>query len=332
MSDKPASTTPVCRCARARARDLRRARSRGPMARRHRFLRVVVEPPRDASAWRHGDQCRDGAGQGRQGKAARSRRQDRGKAARRRSGRFRRGRRARLHQSHLEAAGLGGRAAHDAARGAAYGKSAIGRSAKVNVEYVSANPTGPMHVGHCRGAVFGDALCEPAAISPATTSRANITSTTPARRSTCSRARRSCATARRSARTSARSRKGFIPATISMPVGQALAAEHGDKLKAMPESAWLPIVRAKAIAMMMDDDQGRSRRAQHQARRVLLGALADRDRQQQGHRDHRFPARQGRRLRRPPAAAEGRSRSRITRTASRRCSAPPPMATTSTVR
>jgi len=44
--------------------------------------------------------------------------------------------------------------------GASYGKSAIGHGAKVNVEYVSANPTGPMHVGHCRGAVFGDALCD----------------------------------------------------------------------------------------------------------------------------------------------------------------------------
>ena len=40
-----------------------------------------------------------------------------------------------------------------------YGRSAIGAAEKVNVEYVSANPTGPMHVGHCRGAVFGDALC-----------------------------------------------------------------------------------------------------------------------------------------------------------------------------
>src|SRR5215510_12683518 len=43
--------------------------------------------------------------------------------------------------------------------GASYGQSAVGHGAKVNVEYVSANPTGPMHVGHCRGAVFGDALC-----------------------------------------------------------------------------------------------------------------------------------------------------------------------------
>src|SRR6476661_3648756 len=42
--------------------------------------------------------------------------------------------------------------------GESYGRIAIGESKKVNVEYVSANPTGPMHVGHCRGAVFGDAL------------------------------------------------------------------------------------------------------------------------------------------------------------------------------
>ncbi|HTP91541.1 MAG TPA: arginine--tRNA ligase, partial [Xanthobacteraceae bacterium] len=42
--------------------------------------------------------------------------------------------------------------------GALYGKSDIGQGAPVNVEYVSANPTGPMHVGHCRGAVFGDSL------------------------------------------------------------------------------------------------------------------------------------------------------------------------------
>src|ERR1700742_671026 len=42
--------------------------------------------------------------------------------------------------------------------GAAYGRGAAGAAGKVNVESVSANPTGPMHVGHCRGAVFGDAL------------------------------------------------------------------------------------------------------------------------------------------------------------------------------
>ena len=42
--------------------------------------------------------------------------------------------------------------------GASYGHSGVGAGVKVNVEYVSANPTGPLHVGHTRGAVFGDAL------------------------------------------------------------------------------------------------------------------------------------------------------------------------------
>ena len=60
-------------------------------------------------------------------------------------------------------------------------------------------------------------------------------------------------------------------------------------------------------------DQGRSRRAEHQARGVLLGALAGGDRQQQGHRDHRFPARQGRHLRRQSAAAEGQAGRRLRR-------------------
>ena len=79
----------------------------------------------------------------------------------------------------------------------------------------------------------------------------------PAPRSTCSRARRSCVTARRSARTSARFPEGLYPGDYLKPVGQALAAEHGDKLLAMSrEREWLPIVRAKAIAMMMEMIKG----------------------------------------------------------------------------
>ena len=99
--------------------------------------------------------------------------------------------------------------------GAQYGVSDIGGGVPVNVEYVSANPTGPMHVGHGRGAVFGDALRQSARLRRASRSRANITSTTPAHRSTCSRARPICATARRSARTSVRFPKAFIRAITS---------------------------------------------------------------------------------------------------------------------
>ncbi len=92
-----------------------------------------------------------------------------------------------------------------------YGRSDIGKGAKANVEYVSANPTGPMHVGHCRGAVFGDALAQTFWRSWGMMSRASITSTMPARRWTCSRGPRTCAIARLLARTSVRFPKGSIP-------------------------------------------------------------------------------------------------------------------------
>ena len=72
--------------------------------------------------------------------------------------------------------------------GAQFGKRDIGAGAPINVEYVSANPTGPMHVGHCRGAVFGDALASLLAFT-GYASPANTTSTTPAPRSTCWHAR-----------------------------------------------------------------------------------------------------------------------------------------------
>ena len=80
------------------------------------------------------------------------------------------------------------------------------------------------------------------------TSPANITSTTPARRSMCSRARLTCATARRSARTSAQIPEGLYPGDYLKPVGQALADEYGDKLLAMSEAEWLPIVRGARLS------------------------------------------------------------------------------------
>jgi arginyl-tRNA synthetase len=101
--------------------------------------------------------------------------------------------------------------------GADYGRSTMGQNdlgygEKVNVEYVSANPTGPMHVGHGRGAVFGDALASLLAFSGCEVTREyNIND---AGAQTCWRARRTCVIAKRSAKTSARSRTGFIPATI----------------------------------------------------------------------------------------------------------------------
>src|SRR6201993_1793279 len=122
------------------------------------FSRVVVEPPRDAS---HGDMATNAAMV--LAREAKAKPRDLAEAIA-----------ARLRADDLTAsvavAGPGfinltlkPSAWSDALRtvlreGDSYGRSAMGAAEKVNVEYVSANPTGPMHVGHCRGAVFGDAL------------------------------------------------------------------------------------------------------------------------------------------------------------------------------
>src|SRR5947209_10683615 len=133
-----------------------------------------------------------------------------------------------------------------------YGKSAIGSGAKVNVEYVSANPTGPMHVGHCRGAVFGDALSSLLATSGFDVTREYYINDAGAQvevlaRSAYLRYREALGEAIGAIP------EGLYPGDYLKPVGQALADEYGNKLLAMPAGEWLPIVRDKAIAMMMDE-------------------------------------------------------------------------------
>jgi arginyl-tRNA synthetase len=134
--------------------------------------------------------------------------------------------------------------------GASYGRSAIGAAEKVNVEYVSANPTGPMHVGHCRGAVFGDALASLLAFAGYDVTREYYINDAGAQvdvlaRSAFLRYREALG------ENIGEIPEGLYPGDYLVPVGQALAAEFGDKLLAMPEGQWLPAVRAKAIAMMM---------------------------------------------------------------------------------
>jgi arginyl-tRNA synthetase len=139
--------------------------------------------------------------------------------------------------------------------GDGYGQSTLGAAEKVNVEYVSANPTGPMHVGHCRGAVFGDALA----------SLLNFAGFEVTREYYINDAGAQVDALARSAYLRYREAlgedigaipDGLYPGDYLKPVGQALAAEFGDKLKAMPEAAWLRPVRVKAIAMMMDEIKG----------------------------------------------------------------------------
>ena len=214
MVDTSSTAASVRQRAGARPRGLRRARRRRRLARRDRSVARRGRAAARCCAWRHGDQCRDGAGQGGQGKTARSRRGDRGKAARGRSDRIGRRRRSRLHQSDPEAVGLGGCAAHRAARGRRLWpqRDRRGREGQCRIRLGQSDRADACRPLPRRGV----RRCAVRAcwLSPATTSPANITSTTPAPRSTCSRARRSCAIARRSARTSARFRKGSIPATI----------------------------------------------------------------------------------------------------------------------
>ncbi|MCA1457981.1 arginine--tRNA ligase [Bradyrhizobium sp. BRP22] len=134
--------------------------------------------------------------------------------------------------------------------GVDYGRSAIGGNEKVDVEYVSANPTGPMHVGHCRGAVFGDALCSLLQFAGFDVTREYYINDAGAQvdvlaRSAYLRYREALG------EDIGAIPEGLYPGDYLKPVGQALAKECGDRLLSMRDAAWLPIVRDKAIAMMM---------------------------------------------------------------------------------
>ncbi len=144
----------------------------------------------------------------------------------------------------------------DALRGAVrggrqFGASAIGGGVPVNVEYVSANPTGPMHVGHCRGAVFGDALASLLDFAGFKVTREYYVNDAGAQvdvlaRSAFLRYREALG------ETIGGIPEGLYPGDYLKPVGAALVAEYKDGLKKLPESKWLPLVRAKAIEMMME--------------------------------------------------------------------------------
>jgi arginyl-tRNA synthetase len=140
-------------------------------------------------------------------------------------------------------------------QGGAYGRSGSGAAEKVNVEYVSANPTGPMHVGHCRGAVFGDALASLLAFAGYDVVKEYYINDAGAQvdvlaRSAFLRYREALG------QDIGAIPEGLYPGDYLKPVGQALAAEYGDKLLAKPEAEWLPVVRARAVADMMEEIKG----------------------------------------------------------------------------
>ncbi len=126
----------------------------------------------------------------------------------------------------------------------------VGPGDKVNVEYVSANPTGPMHVGHGRGAVFGDALANLLAFAGRDVTREYYINDAGAQvdvlaRSAHLRYREALGEAVGAIP------EGLYPGDYLVPVGERLAAEHGRALLDRPEAEWLPPVRAAAIAAMM---------------------------------------------------------------------------------
>jgi len=135
-------------------------------------------------------------------------------------------------------------------QGSAFGRG-NNKTERVNVEYVSANPTGPMHVGHGRGAVFGDALANLLDFSGYEVCREYYINDAGTQVDVLSR--------------SAYLRyqealgedigaipEGLYPGDYLKPVGQALVERYGKSLKSMHEPEWLPLVRDVAIAMMMD--------------------------------------------------------------------------------
>ena len=135
--------------------------------------------------------------------------------------------------------------------GSQYGRSDKHAGVTVNIEYVSANPTGPMHMGHCRGAVVGDALADLLEAVGHKVIREYYVNDAGSQVDTLAR----------SAHLRYREAlgddigtipEGLYPGDYLKPVGAALAAEFGDKYRDAPESEWLLTFRKAAVDRMMD--------------------------------------------------------------------------------
>ena len=135
--------------------------------------------------------------------------------------------------------------------GEGYGRSAAGGNERVNVEYVSANPTGPLHMGHCRGAVVGDALARVLQAAGFRVTKEYYVNDAGSQVQTLARS------------VHLRYREalgeeigeipdGMYPGDYLKPIGVALAGEFGDRFVQTPESEWLELFRGRAVAAMLD--------------------------------------------------------------------------------
>lgn len=136
------------------------------------------------------------------------------------------------------------------AAGGEYGRSDMGKGARVNVEYVSANPTGPMHMGHCRGAVVGDALASLLEFAGHDVIREYYINDAGGQvdvlaRSVHLRYREALG------EPVGEIPEGLYPGAYLVPVGHKLATHHGSRFVDAPESEWLPLFRREAVTDMM---------------------------------------------------------------------------------
>ncbi len=134
--------------------------------------------------------------------------------------------------------------------GDAYGRSTAGQGSVVNIEYVSANPTGPMHMGHCRGAVVGDALASLLEWNGARVIREYYVNDAGGQVAVLARSVH--LRYREALGEDVTIPEGLYPGDYLVPVGQALAAEFGDRYVAAPEDEWLVLFRTRAVAAMLD--------------------------------------------------------------------------------
>ena len=213
-------------------------------------------------------------------------------------------------------------------QGDGYGKSAIGKGQVVNVEYVSANPTGPMHVGHCRGAVFGDALASLLAFTGFDVTREYYVNDAGAQvdalaRSAYLRYREALG------EDIGEIPEGLYPGDYLKPVGKPCSSSStAASCSRCPRASGCRIVRDAALRAMLAMIEGDLAELgiHHDvffSERSLIDGPRDR-----GRRDHRRP-----RIARASSTKAGcrrrRARSmRSGRTASSSCSAPPSSATT----
>ncbi|WP_277968692.1 arginine--tRNA ligase [Sphingomonas echinoides] len=138
-------------------------------------------------------------------------------------------------------------AIHDA--GGDYGRSTRGAGTTVNIEYVSANPTGPMHMGHCRGAVVGDALAALLEFAGHKVIREYYVNDAGGQVDVLARSVH--LRYREALGETVEIPEGLYPGDYLVPVGQMLATEFGDTYVGKPEGEWLVLFRTRAVAAML---------------------------------------------------------------------------------